>query len=118
MRFDLSGKPVVLGVARLQASFFVRYLVVKTGDLAVTIVNLDQWLLCRQQAFDVGREVMQRLPTGENDFREQANASLFVATEVSQGLEQLAEGADRLAVLMAAFVDDVQSSAMQALLDL
>jgi putative membrane protein len=77
-----------LTLARLEAGFFVRYprlllggLVValipalyvliylssvwdpasKTGDLPVAIVNLDQGLVYRNQAFNVGRDVAKRL---------------------------------------------------------
>ncbi|MBK9442609.1 MAG: YhgE/Pip domain-containing protein [Comamonadaceae bacterium] len=88
MKTNLSGKSAVLGLALLEASFFVRYprlllaaavVVVipalyvviylasvwdpaaKTHDLAVALVNLDQGLVYRQQSFNVGREVTQRL---------------------------------------------------------
>jgi putative membrane protein len=88
MRVDLGLRSGALVIARLEAHFFVRYpklllaaaVVVlipalyvfiylasvwdpagKTGALSVAIVNLDRGLVYRQQAFNVGRDVVERL---------------------------------------------------------
>ena len=98
-----------LTLTRLEAGFFVRYprlllggLVValipalyvliylssvwdpasKTGDLPVAIVNLDQGLAYRGQAFNVGRDVARRLRTkpafGYLDFTDEPEARHLV----------------------------------------
>ena len=88
MRVDLGLRSGVLVIARLEAHFFIRYpklllaaaVVVlipalyvfiylasvwdpagKTGALPVAIVNLDRGLEYHQQAFNVGRDVTERL---------------------------------------------------------
>ncbi len=88
MRRDFKSRSAVLGLARLEAHFFVRYPrlllaaaavvlipalyvfiylasvwdpAARTGDLPVAIVNLDRGLEYRQHAFNVGRDLAQRL---------------------------------------------------------
>lgn len=130
-RMLLSALVVVL----IPALYVVIYLTsvwdpaAKTGALPVAIVNLDQGLVYREQAFNVGRDVTQRLKakpafgyvdyTSEqkaqlgkglaelqqgtlrlqksiDGFREEADSSLFVATEVKTALGQFGQGVGTL----------------------
>jgi putative membrane protein len=93
MRLDFKRRSAVFGIARLEAHFFVRYPrlllaaaavvlipalyvfiylasvwdpAARTGDLPVAIVNLDRGLEYRQHAFNVGRDLAQRLKANPN----------------------------------------------------
>jgi len=88
MTVEACGRPSLLGMARVELHLFRRYPklllaaaavvlipalyvliylssmwdpTARTGDLPVAIVNLDQGLVYRQQAFNVGHDVVARL---------------------------------------------------------